>query len=84
MRRPAIAIAVRGLVTLASRPHRAVRAAMVTLLVTDHADRVRATRSVVGLLEPVGGEHRVEHAHAGDQAKLDGDDEHEPGERRGG
>jgi hypothetical protein len=45
MRRPAIAIAVRGPVMLASRPHRAVRAAMVALLVTDHADRVRATRS---------------------------------------
>ncbi|MDT7751048.1 MAG: hypothetical protein QOD96_4710, partial [Pseudonocardiales bacterium] len=27
---------------LASRPHRAVRAAMVALLLTDHADRVRA------------------------------------------
>lgn len=42
---PAIAIAARGLVTLASRPHTAVRAAIVALLVTDHADRVRATRS---------------------------------------
>jgi hypothetical protein len=44
-RRPAIAIPVRGLVTLASSPHRAVSAAMVALLVTDQADRVRATRS---------------------------------------
>ncbi len=41
MRMPAIAIAVRGLVMQASRPHRAVRAAMVALLVTDHAERVR-------------------------------------------
>jgi hypothetical protein len=45
MRRPATAIAVRGLVIVASTPHRAVIAAMVALLVTDHADRVRATRS---------------------------------------
>ena len=42
--RPAAAIAVRVLVTAASRPHSAVAAAMATLLVTDHADRVRATR----------------------------------------
>jgi len=41
-----MAMAARGLVMLASRPHRAVRAAMVRLLVTDHAARVRATRSV--------------------------------------
>lgn len=33
----------------------------------------------LGLVEPVAGEHRVEHAHADDQAKLDGDDEHDPG-----
>lgn len=33
----------------------------------------------LGLVEPVAGEHRVEHAHAGDQAKLDGDDEYDPG-----
>jgi hypothetical protein len=46
MRRPAIAIALRGPVMAASSPHRAVMAAMVALLVTDHADRVRATRSV--------------------------------------
>jgi len=44
--RPANAIAARGLVMLASRPHRALRAAMVALLLTDQADRVRATRSV--------------------------------------
>lgn len=43
---PAIAIATRRLVMLASRPHRAVIAAMVTLLVTDHADRVRVMRLV--------------------------------------
>lgn len=58
-RRPAIGIPVRGLVTLASRPHRAVSAAMVMLLLTDQADRagdpVRG-----GLVEPVGGEHRGE------------------------
>ena len=46
MSRPAIAIVARGPVMLASRLHTAVRAAMVALLVTDHADRVRATRSV--------------------------------------
>jgi hypothetical protein len=46
MRTPATAIAVRGLVMLASRPHRAVRAAMVRLVLTDQADRVRATRSL--------------------------------------
>jgi hypothetical protein len=46
MRRPAIAIAVRALVRCAKRPHRAVMAAMVAVLVTDHADSVRATRSV--------------------------------------
>jgi hypothetical protein len=45
MSKPAVAIATRRLVRLASRPHRAVRTAMVALLVTDHADRVRATRS---------------------------------------
>ena len=45
MSRPASAIAARGLVRLASRPHSAVMAAMVALLLTDHADRVRATRS---------------------------------------
>src|SRR6202041_1891279 len=43
---PAIAIAMRGLVTPASRPHSAVSAAMLALLVIDHADSVRATRSV--------------------------------------
>jgi hypothetical protein len=42
---PASAIAVRRLVTLASRPHKAVITAMVRLLLTDQADRVRATRS---------------------------------------
>jgi hypothetical protein len=46
IRRPATAIAVRRLVTAASKPHKAVKAAMVALLVTDHADRVRATLSV--------------------------------------
>jgi hypothetical protein len=45
MSSPAIAIALRGLVRLASRPHRAVRAAMLALLLTDHADSVRAIRS---------------------------------------
>ncbi|GDY49563.1 hypothetical protein SVIO_001860 [Streptomyces violaceusniger] len=37
-------MAVRGLVAAASRPHRAVTAAMAALLLTDHAVRVRATR----------------------------------------
>ena len=46
MRTPAIAIAVRGPVMPASRPHRTVRLAMVRLLVTDQADKVRAIRSV--------------------------------------
>jgi hypothetical protein len=46
MSTPAVAIAVRGLVMLAMRPHSAVKAAMVALLATDQADRVRATRSV--------------------------------------
>jgi hypothetical protein len=41
MSRSAIAIAARGPVMAASRPHRAVRAAMMALLVTDQADRVR-------------------------------------------
>jgi hypothetical protein len=31
------------------------------------------------VLEPVGREHRVKNAHAGDQAELDGDDEDDPG-----
>jgi len=44
-RRPAIAILVRALVTLAGSPHRAASAAMVALLLTDQADSVRATRS---------------------------------------
>jgi hypothetical protein len=44
-RSPAIAIATRRLVMVASRPHRAVRTAMLMLLLTDQADRVRATRS---------------------------------------
>jgi hypothetical protein len=44
MSRPAIAIAARGPVMLASRPHRAVSAAIVTLVLTDHADRTRAVR----------------------------------------
>ena len=35
-----------------------------------------------GLSEPVGGEHRVEHADAGDQAQLDGDDEQQPSQAR--
>jgi hypothetical protein len=46
MRTPAIAIAVRALVRVASRPHRTVRTAMAALSATDHADRVRETRSV--------------------------------------
>jgi hypothetical protein len=33
----------------------------------------------LGVVEPVSSEHRVEHAHAGDQAELNGDDEHDPG-----
>ena len=45
MSTPATAIAIRGLVTLASTPHRAVSAAIAALLLTDQADRVRATRS---------------------------------------
>jgi len=49
---PAIAIALRGLVALASRPHRAIKAATVALLVIDHADRVRATR-LLDLVKPV-------------------------------
>jgi hypothetical protein len=40
------AIATWGLLMLANKPRRAVIAAMVRLLVTDHADRVRAIRSV--------------------------------------
>nr|WP_309240075.1 hypothetical protein [Actinomadura sp. J1-007] len=43
-RTPAIAIAVRGPVAAASSPHTAVMAAMDALLVTDQADRTRATR----------------------------------------
>lgn len=40
----------------------------------------RAGRPVRGgLVEPVGGEHRVEHAAAHDQAELDRHDQHEPG-----
>ena len=46
---------------LASRPHRAVSAATVALLVTDHADKVRANSVRRDLVEPVAGEHRVEH-----------------------
>jgi hypothetical protein len=41
---PAIAIAIRGLVRLASTPHSAVSTAIVVLLLIDHADRVRASR----------------------------------------
>lgn len=43
---PAIAIAVRGLVRLASTPDSMVNTAIVVLLLIDHADRVRATRSL--------------------------------------
>ena len=43
---PAVAIAARGPMMLAKNPQRAVKSAMVALLVIDHADRVRATRSV--------------------------------------
>ncbi len=43
----ATAIAMRRLVTLASRPHRKVSVAMLALVLTDHADSVRATRSVL-------------------------------------
>ena len=42
---PAIATAVRGPVRLASTPHSAVNTAIVVLLLIDHADGVRATRS---------------------------------------
>lgn len=44
-RTPATAIAARGPVTTASRPHRAVSAAMAALPETDQASRVRAARS---------------------------------------
>ena len=58
-------MAVRGLVSVGEQPaERGQRTAMVALLVIDQADRVRATRSVGSVFEPVGGEHRVEHAHA--------------------
>jgi hypothetical protein len=43
MSRLAMAIAARGPVMAASRPHRAVRAEMVALLVTDQADRMSMT-----------------------------------------
>ena len=64
---------LRRLVTLASRPHRAVIAAMVRLL--PHPTRQtgcgRPGRQA-SLVEPVRGVHRVEHAHADEQAGLDG------------
>ena len=63
----------------ASSPHRAVMAAMVALLVTDHADRGAGDSVRLGLVEPGGGEHRVEHAHTGDQPELDDADQREPG-----
>lgn len=44
-RAPAAAIAMRGLVSVASTPHRAVTDAMAALLVMDQAARERATRS---------------------------------------
>ena len=59
MRTPAIAIAVRALVRVASRPHRAVRTAMAALPATDHADRVRATRSVGTWLRPASTRQRL-------------------------
>jgi hypothetical protein len=77
---PATAIPILGLVRPASTPHKAVSAATVRLLVTDQADRVRATRSFCGLLEPVGGEYRIEHANAGDEAELDDDDQQDSGD----
>ena len=40
-----MATASRGPTTLASSPHSAVMAAIATLLVTAHAESVRATRS---------------------------------------
>ena len=46
MRRPATAIAARGPAMPLRRPHSPVMAATVALLVADHADRVRAIRSV--------------------------------------
>ena len=55
---------------------------MEALVLTDQADSVRATRSRGGLLEPVGGEDRVEHADATDQPELDHDDQDEPGRAR--
>ena len=45
MRAPATAIAIRGPARLPSRPNRAVMTAMLVLVLTDQADRVRATRS---------------------------------------
>lgn len=46
MRTPAAPIAARGPVTAASRPHSAVKAAVVSLAAIDQADSVRAARSV--------------------------------------
>lgn len=43
--------------TVASRPHRAVSVAMAALLLTAHADRVRADLVRRGVVEPVGGQH---------------------------
>ena len=52
---------------------------MVRLLVTDQAREGAGDSVGLGLVEPIGGEHGIEHAHAGDQAELNGDDEHDPG-----
>ena len=69
-------------VTAASRPHTAVRAA--TVEVAGHRPGGQRAGDPVGrgLLEPVGGEHGVEDAHAGDQPELDDHHEREP-ERAG-
>jgi hypothetical protein len=63
-------MAARRPATAASKPHSAVKAATVALLVTVRADSTRAIRSSGGLLESVGGEQRVEDANADQQPEL--------------